>query len=53
MDAPAPDHYSPMFLLKALSRPAIEDMNLPCSSGTNFIVVSPFVSGWKSGKGAL
>jgi hypothetical protein len=42
----ASDHNLSVFLLKAFSSPTIEDMDLSGSSGTNFIVVSPFVSGF-------
>jgi hypothetical protein len=50
VNAPAPDHNTPVLLLKPFSSPTIEDMDLSGSSGANFIVVSPFMSGWKSGE---
>jgi hypothetical protein len=53
VDAPASDHNLSVFLLKAFASPTIEDMNLSRSGGANLIVVSPFVSGRESGKGAL
>jgi hypothetical protein len=40
----ASDHNTPVFLLKAFTCPAIEDMDLSGSGGTNFVVVSPFMS---------
>jgi hypothetical protein len=46
VDASASDHNTPVFLLKAFTCPAIEDMDLSRSSGTNLIMVSPFVSGF-------
>jgi len=50
VNAPAPDHNLSVFLLKAFPSPTIEDMDLSGSSGANFIVVSPFVSGRESGE---
>jgi hypothetical protein len=50
MNTPAPDYNTPVFLLKAFPSPAIEDMDLPCSSGADLVVVSPFVSGRESGE---
>jgi hypothetical protein len=49
----APDHDSTVFLLQPFASPTIEDMNLSRSGGTNFIVVSPFVTGFQSGKATL
>jgi hypothetical protein len=53
MNAPAPDHNAPVFLLKAFASPAIEDMDLSRSGGANLIVVSPFVTGRKSSETTL
>jgi hypothetical protein len=53
VDAPAPDYNLSVLLFKAFASPTIKDMNLSGSSGADFIVMSPFMSGWESGKGAL
>jgi hypothetical protein len=53
MNTSAPDYNTPVLLLQPFASPTIENMNLSRSGGANLIVVSPFVSGRESGKGAL
>lgn len=53
MGAPTPDDDLPVLLLKAFTRPTVEDMHLPCSSVPDLVVVCALMTCWKSCEGTF